>query len=251
MVVALVVALVVVVLIGIAVGLPMLDRLCVAVAERKSSDYLSVPFGHPASVRVHGRPFLTQALRGCYRSVHVSGGGLRVGEMTGATLEAELRNVHLPWRDLVSRRATELACEHVAGEIVLPYGELARVARIPGLELHLTGSKLMASAALPVPGLNQLARVSGQAVLTLSSGNAVGLRISNVALAGISLPGLVLNQLLPSLDVPIPLPHLPYGLGLDELRPTDAGLVVLGSADAVVFRRLDDPAEQPAEQPPP
>lgn len=235
---ALIIALIAVVLIGIAVALPMVDRLCVAVAERKASEYLSVPFGHPASVQVHGTPFLTQALRGCYRSVHVSGGGLRVGDMTGATLDADLRNVYLSWRDLLGRRADELPCEHVEGHLVLPYGELARVARIPGLELHLRGEKLMASAALPVPGLNQLARVSGHAVLTLEAGNAVWLRIRNVALAGISVPGVVLSQLLPSLAVPISLPQLPYGLRLDELRPTDAGLLVLGSADAVVFRRL-------------
>lgn len=234
----LVVVIVVLVVVGVAVGLPVLDRLGAAVAERKSSEYLSVPFGHPALVRVHGRPFLTQALRGCYRSVEVSGGGLRIGEMTGATLEARLRNIYLPLRDLLGRRTTELPCEHVEGEIVLPFGELARVAKIPGLELKLEDSRLVASAALPVPGFSQLARVSGEAVLTLGPGNAVWLRIRGVSVAGISLPKLVLTQLLPSLNVPIQLPQLPYGLRLDELRPSPAGLVVCGSADAVVFRRL-------------
>ena len=52
---------------------------------------------------------------------------------------------------------------------------------------------------------------------------------------------MVLNQLLPTLDVPIRLPELPYGLQLDELRPTDDGLAVLGSADAVVLRRPPPP----------
>ena len=47
----------------------------------------------------------------------------------------------------------------------------------------------------------------------------------------------MLNQLLPSLNVPIPLPELPYGLRIDELRPTDSGLLVCGSAEAVVFRK--------------
>ena len=74
--------------------------------------------------------------------------------------------------------------------------------------------------------------------LLIGTGNDVWLRIRNVAVAGINLPGLVLNQLLPALNVPIPLPQLPYGLRLDELRPSEAGLVVSGSADAVVFRRL-------------
>jgi hypothetical protein len=74
-----------------------------------------------------------------------------------------------------------------------------------------------------------------------------------VSVAGITLPTLVLNQLLPSLDVPIALPALPYGLRVDELRPTQAGLVVLGSAEAVVFRRpaADEPRGDVAVAPRP
>jgi hypothetical protein len=53
----------------------------------------------------------------------------------------------------------------------------------------------------------------------------------------LTLPALVLNQLVPTLNVPVPLPPLPYGLRLDELRPTANGLVVDGSAEAPVFRR--------------
>jgi DUF2993 family protein len=231
-----------VVLLALAVLAVLLDGRTAALAERKASDFLSAPFGHPATVRVHGRPFLTQALRGRYGDVEVLG-GLRVGDISGATLVAHLTNAHLPLRDLIGRRARELPCEHVEGRIVLPYAELARVARIPGLVLAFEGERLMASAALPVPvlmpGLDQLTRISGEAVLGLTPGGGVRLRIRGVSVAGFPLPTIVLNQLLPSLDVPIPLPPLPYGLQLDELRPTAAGLVVDGSADAVVFRAAD------------
>ena len=123
----------------------------------------------------------------------------------------------------------------VEGRIVLPYGEIARVSRIPGLTLTYQGQRLVASASLPVPGINQLARVSGQAVLSVIEG-AVWLRVRGLSVAGISLPSLVVNQLLPSLNVPIPLPALPYGLRLDELKPVPSGLVVCGSARDVVFR---------------
>ena len=46
----------------------------------------------------------------------------------------------------------------------------------------------------------------------------------------------MLNQLLPTLNVASPLPALPYGLHVDALTPTAAGVLVHGSADDVVFR---------------
>lgn len=227
---------VLVVLALLVLALALADRLLAALAERKAADYLSEPFGHPATVRVHGTPFLTQALRGRYRNVEVVG-GLRIGDINHATLVAYLTNAYLPPRELLGGRARELPCEHVSGRLVLPYDELARVARIPGLVLTFDGERLSASAALPVPGISQLARIGGEAVLSVAAGGAVWLRVRGVSVAGLTLPGLVLNQLLPTLNVPIPLPPLPYGLRVDELRPTANGLVVDGSADAVVLRR--------------
>jgi hypothetical protein len=220
----------------LVVTLPLIDRVVAATAERRASEYLSEPFGHPATVRVHGKPFLTQALRGRYRHVEVLG-GLRIGEINGATLVAHLTNAYLPARELLGGRTKELPCERVEGRLVVPYPELARVARIPGLSLAFEGERLMASAALPVPGISQLARISGHAVLNITRSGAVWLQVRDVSVAGIALSSFMLNQLLPTLNVPIPLPPLPYGLQFDELRPTASGLVVDGSANAVVFHR--------------
>lgn len=234
MVIALVVIAVVVVL--LAVVLPLLDRVIASAAERKASEYLSAPFGHPATVRVHAKPFLTQALRGRYTDVEVLG-SLRIGEINGATLVAHLTNAYLPIRELLGGRTTELPCERVQGRLVIPYTELARVSRIPGLSLAFDGRRLLASAALPVPGISQLARVSGHAVLTITGAGDVWLQVRDVAVGGIALSSFLLSQLLPTLNVPIPLPPLPYGLRFDEMHPSATGLVVDGSADAVVFHR--------------
>lgn len=220
----------------LGVGAVLLDRTTAAIGERKASEYLAAPFGSAAIVRVHGVPFLTQAIRGRYRDVEVSGGGLRLGEIAGASLVAHLTNVYLPLRQLLGGRTTELPCERVDGRVVLPYGELARVARIPGLVLRFDDGRLLATAALPVPGFSQLARVKGEAVLSQVGAGSVWLRINGVSVVGISVPSVVLTQLLPSLNVPVPLPTLPFGLRIDELAPTPAGLLVCGSAGAVVFR---------------
>jgi hypothetical protein len=225
---------VVALLVALALGFALADRSCAALAERKAAEYLTDPFGHKPTVRVHGTPFLTQALRGRYGEIEVSGGGLQIGEMAGATLEVRLFNALLPPRELLSGRTTALPVERLEGRIVLPYGEIARVSRIPGLTLTYERERLIASASLPVPGINQLARVSGHAALSVIEG-AVWLRVRGLSVAGISLPSLVVKQLVPSLNVPIPLPPLPYGLRLDAFEPMPSGLVVHGSATDVVF----------------
>ena len=185
MIVAIVV--IVAVLAIVALSIVLADRMGATVAERKASQVLSEPFGHPPTVRVHGTPFLTQALRGHYRDVEVSGGGLQVGEIAGATLQAHLYNALLPARELLGGRAGQLPCERVTGRIVLPYGEIARVSRIPGLSLRYERDHLIASAALPVPGISQLARVSGRAELSVID-SIVWLRVRGVSVAGISVP---------------------------------------------------------------
>jgi LmeA-like phospholipid-binding len=227
-----VVVLVLLLLLGLAAVVA--DRVCVELAERRASEYLSEPFGRPPTVRVHGRPFLTQALRGRYRDIEVSGDGLRLGELSGATLTAHIYDAHLPPRELLGGRTTSLPCAHVTGQIVLPYSEVARISRIPGLTFSYEKRRLVATAALPVPGVSQLARVSGEARLTVVGG-AVWLRVRGLAVAGISLPSMVLKQLTPSLNVQIPLSTLPFGLRLEELKAEASGLLVCASADDVVF----------------
>jgi hypothetical protein len=228
---------VVALLVLVAVAIAASDQLIARQAERIAAQYLTAPLGGPASLRVHGEPFLTQALRGRYRDVEVDGRELRLGEIAGAHLRARLRNVYLPLRAVLSGGVAELPVEHLSGTVVVPYGELARLSRLPTLLLTHDGTRLLASVAVPIPGISSLARVSGEALLNVSDEGGVWLRMRGLAVAGVTVPSIVLNQLLPSLSVPIPLPPLPYGLRIHDLTPTVAGLEVHGAADAVVFRR--------------
>ena len=189
-------------------------------------------------MRVHGTPFLTQALRGRYRDVEVAAAGCGSARSTGATLVAHLHNAYLPLRDLLGRRTRELPCEHVEGRIVLPYAELARVARIPGLALayrRRPADRVGGAAGARHQPAGPDQRRGGADAVRRRRRCGCGSAASRSPAS--ALPSLVLSQLLPTLNVPIPLPPLPYGLRLDELRPTANGLVVDGSADAVVFRR--------------
>jgi hypothetical protein len=227
----------------LAVTLAVADRYVAREAERRASEYLSAPLGRDARVRVHGTPFLTQAIRGRYDQVEVTAAGMQLGVLGGTSMRAHLVNAYLPLRDLVGRRANELPVERLHGDLVIPYRELVRVSRVPGLRFSYSDDdRLIATAGVPVPGISQLARLSGEAVASIGEGGTIWVRVRNVSVAGITLPGLVLSQLVPTLAFPVPLPPLPYGLRLEALRPTADGLQVSGSAAAVTFRRPVAPA---------
>jgi hypothetical protein len=228
-------AVLLVVAVGLAFGYGLLERRLHALAEARAAAFLAGPFGHPPVVRVHGGRFLGQALRGRYAHIDVAGDRLHLGDLVAHDLRATLTDAVLPSRDLLARRATALTCARVEGTLVLPYPALARMSRVPGLTLTFRRGRLRAEAALPVLGVNSLARVSGDASLELDA-HVVRLRVDRLGVAGMTLPGTVLNQLLPTLNVTFALPPLPYGLRVDALTPTAAGLVVHGSADDAVFR---------------
>lgn len=225
----------------VAVGFAVIvaDRSLAAVAERRAAELLDGQFGPAASVRFHAVPFLTQAVRGRYRDVQVNGAGLPVGEMRASAVEARLRNVYAPARALLAGRLRELPCEHLEGRILLPYSELAAILPVPGLALAYAEGHLVVTAALPVPGISALARVSGRANLQVRNGD-VWLRVSHLSVAGIGVTGLVLRQLMPQLNVPVPITRLPWGLQLRRLTPTGEGLVAEASAAAVVVRLTTD-----------
>lgn len=218
------------------------DARLAAAAERQAAALLAQTFHGPPQVSIVSRPFLVQALRGRYSYVRLTGDHLQLGALAVAALDARLHNTYLSTRRLIRKRVDELTCERLSGWVVLTYAEVERVARVPGLRLRYADGRLFASARLPVPGLGQVARVDGEAGWTLASAGSVFLRIRGVSVAGVSVPSLVTNPLLPVIDVPVPLPDLPFGLRVEDLLPTPKGLVVSGSAAAPVFRWGRPPA---------
>lgn len=219
-----------------ALALGLADRSLARLAERRAARHLIEPAGGgPVAVRLRSTPFLTQALRGRYRDVQVVAGGLRLGELAGVSMDARLTNVWLPPRALLGAGPREMACEHVDARLLIPYAELARASHVPGLRIAYEAGRLVATAALPVPGIGQLAQVAGQAQLDVE-GNAVRLRITGLSVAGLGVTALVIGQLLPRLDVPISVPDPPWGLRILDLAPTADGLAVRAAAAAVTLR---------------
>ena len=213
-------------------------------AEARAMQFLAEPFGQAPTVRIHGGAFLPQFLHGRYDDIEVTGTGLRLAELRASSLDAHVYGAVLPPRELLAGRAVTLPCERVRGEVLIPYPEIARLSRVPGLALEYRNGKVIASAALPVPTLGQLARVSGVASVELQD-DLVALRVRKLTVAGLLLPIPVVNQLLPTLNTTFRLPVLPFGLRVAHLEPRAGGVAVGAGADQVVFTAQPEPVAVP------
>ena len=189
----------------VAVGFRLADRVALQRAEQHAAQFLSAPLGTAARVQVHGSPFLTQAVRGRYGDVEVTASGLQIGVLGGTTLHAHLVDARLPLRDLLGRRANELPVDHVHGDLVVPYAELARVSPVPGLRFRYDGRPAAwRSPPCPCPGS---ARSRGSAVTRSPAWTrpaGCGCASATCRSPGSVVPALVLNQLLPDPGVPDP-----------------------------------------------
>ena len=120
------------VLVILALSAALADRVCATLAERKASEYLTAPFGHPPTVRVHGT---RSSRRRCAGDIATSPSPAADSASARSRAPPSTRictTRSLPLRELLGGRATELPCERVEGRLVLPYGEVARVSRDPG-----------------------------------------------------------------------------------------------------------------------
>jgi LmeA-like phospholipid-binding len=211
------------------------DRVAAAYAQNSASNFLVVhaPFDEKPTVRVRGVPFLTQALRGRYEDVEVSGGGLQLGDISGASLDAHLRGVHLGLGDLVKRDVHQLAIDHVDGNVTLPYSELARLSGVSGLTLASDAGAVKVTLGVSVPLIGRV-QLSGTADIVLSGSN-IRLKVTKLAAVGVSVPSLLLSQFSQAVQVPIAIPTLPYGLMITSVAAADTGVVVHGAASNVVL----------------
>lgn len=230
------------------------DPLLSARVEQTASAHLSVPFTGGARLRLQHAPFLTQALRGRYRAVRVTGTGLQLGELGRVALDATLSDVHLPLRSVLARRVGELPCGHVTGQLVVPYEPVARAAKVPGLTLTYRSGRLVATAALPIaqlaglvglvglPSLASLAgaatpftRIRGDAHLFVRKGT-VWLRVDNLDVGSLPITSRLASQVVRQFEVVVPVPPLPWGLQLRAITATEHGLVLDADGTATTIR---------------
>jgi hypothetical protein len=215
------------------------DRVGAAVAQNAAESRLAedAHFAGKPSLTVHGVPFLTQAVRGKYRNISVSGRLTQLGEINDASLDVDLYGARLPLGDVIRRDIQQIPVDRVQGFVTVPYSELARLSQIPDLVIKPNGSKLDASATVTLPAVGNHITVRGEGELTLVGGK-IRVGLTHLSAGSLSVPAAALPAVSDAVTAFIPVPSLPYGLHLDSIQAQPDGLRVSSSATNVVLKRL-------------
>lgn len=182
------------------------------VAERIQADQsLAVRPG----VSIGGFPFLTQLFGGHYDRVDVTVRDLRRGDLDIAKVVAHLKDVEVPFSDVLHQHVDRIAVKRASAEVDLDYTDLNRL--LGGK--HLTMSR----------GTDGRAHVSA----TASVGPA-GVRIDGDF--PLTVQGSALVIALPAgQSVQIPLPSMPFGIKLQSARAESSGIVIRCSTSSFVL----------------
>lgn len=212
-------------LLAVAILLVVADRLTAALAGRLVAEQLQTSAELPdrPDVTLEGFPFLTQAVGGRYRTVHVVATDLPAGDTTVARLTADLRGVHVPLSDVVGRSVGSVPVDRIDARVLLSYGELSRRSGPRALTVSAAGDRLRVRGSVQVLGRTI-------AVAALSDVTVEGEQIVVTARsyeAGSGVADAVLSKALGGrLDLRVAVRSLPYGLRIRQLSVGPQGLTL-------------------------
>jgi len=202
-----------------------------AVATRMQSE---APLPDKPTVRVHGFPFLTQLFGGRYTDVELTAHQVTARQLSNLSVHAHLQGLHVPFSDLTSGRIDEVPVDHVQGTVAVPYDEIARAVRLPGLSV--TGSGDSVQVAGQVTALGQTFTASAHARLEVRDGTVV-VTADHARVVGVRLPAALLPVVERGLSFAVPVQSLPFGLRLTGVEAAPDELRVSAEADHVVLRK--------------
>jgi hypothetical protein len=201
------------------------DRIAAEVAERGGLT------GTPA-VDVTGWPFLTQALGGRYEDVRITLTAEQLGQPVGTSADLSLRGVHLPLSAAISGSVEQVPVDRVDGTATLSYALLA--AQLGGdTTLAPEGDGVRVTRTVEVLGVEVPLTATGTLRL---DGDAVVVDVGEAEAAGVGVPDFVVDRADDLLDFRYPVPALPFGLQVTDVRPAEDGVDAALEATDVVLQ---------------
>ncbi len=227
------------ILIGVVILLGLLavvDRIAVAVADRAVAKQIrsEMELREDPSVHISGFPFLTQAVRGRYRDMHVRIPGVTSGELRNVDVDSRLHGVHASLTDLSSGKLDGVPVDEITGSVLVRYDELARASGIPGLTIRPVTGGLQVSGQVDVLGRHITA--SALAHVTVRDDDLV-VTAENATIGGAAVPPAVVAAATRRLSFPVAQGQLPLALRITGVSTGADGLSVTAEAQHVVLRR--------------
>ena len=210
------------------------DRVAEQVAEGRIAQQLAAELAARPTVEIGGFPFLTQALRGRYQDIAVSGDSASRQGVRVTDFRAHLEGVRVPLSDALAGRVGAVPVDQVRGTALVSYADFAHAANVPGLQLAPAGDQVRVSG--PVQVLGQDLTVSALSDVRLD-GTDVVLTAQRLEVGGQQVSGPVSAALSGRLDLRVPTAGLPYDLVLTDVRTTERGIELSGTARDVVLQR--------------
>jgi hypothetical protein len=226
------------------------DRVGANVAEQRIADEVQQELtgrgvqSTAPEVSIGGFPFLTQVLDENYKSISILLRDVTASaEQTGAAetirlprLDVEAKDVSAPLAVLRGGQG-DIVAKTVDGTATVGYASVAALIDQPDLRLSQRGGKLV--AVLPVELFGQTFTLTGAADIEAVEGH-IRLRFSELDAEGLPTNDAVrsaVNGYARELSIDVPLPALPFGIQVREVRPLPEGLAVTATAADVPLNR--------------
>lgn len=224
------------------VALVVVDRLAVSAAQRaialKVRD--AAQLGSTPLVSIHGFPFLTQAVRGKYHQIDVTGHGIHRGGVRIDTVHAAFFGVHVSLRSALAGKVSAVPIDRNTGDLLITYADLDSYLARRHLVVTPTGASLAVSGELSVSG----APVAASATYTpvLSGTTLVFAPVgSSLRLGGAAVSPGQQAAVRQALTLTVALgDKLPFGLQVRTLRVLATGLRIDAAATGLVVPVPDD-----------
>ena len=227
------------IILAILVGiLALADRGAAVVAGNTTATQIKIHEGlkEDPEVRFRGFPFLTQAVRGKFRSVDITVRDVVRGGLTIDRIDAHLEGVEVDLGDALEGRVTAVPVRDGEATVRITYGDLQSfLASKPGnIRLVTRAGQVFVVSSFGIPGIGAV-DVEGTPKVSVAA-RTIRVTVSNVHTADGrgGLTGALATQAATRASFTIPLADLPFGITAASATLTDTALVVEARAEGIV-----------------
>jgi hypothetical protein len=184
------------------------------------------------TVSIQGVPFLTQVVSGDYDGFTFAARNVGTSGLVASRLDVHATGISWPMSDAFAGRTAAARAATVTATAVIPVASIGAALGARGVRVTVEKDRLRVTAPVDIAGFK--GTLSGLADVVVSAGK-LSLRLTDVKAIGVNLPQEAADGLARQLTRVAELPRLPYGLSLETVKVTAAGLVATATGHQVAL----------------